>query len=158
MSTRTKSEAGILVLVVFLLGLLVGGVGYRLWGARVFGSTATTSPMRGPQGRGGGPPQSFSSRLGLTPDQQKQLDAIFHEFGPQFQALDTQYHSQRDAIRKDSRDKIRAILTADQQTKFDEMMKEQDSRGRGRGPGGPGGPPPGGDHGPGQGGPHGPGF
>jgi hypothetical protein len=154
--TRTKSEAGILVLVVFLLGLLVGGVGYRLWGARVFGSAPNASSMRGPQGRGG-PPQPLGARLNMTPDQQKQLDAIYHEYGPQFEALDTQYRSQRDALRKDSRDKIRAILTGDQQTKFDEMMKEQDSRGRGRGPG-PGGPPPGGDHGPGQGGPHGPGF
>lgn len=150
--TKTKSEAGILVLVVFLLGLLVGGVGYRLWGARVFSSSNSGTPMRGQQGRGGPPP--LSTRLNMTPDQQKQLDAIFHEYGPQFQAMDAQYRSQRDALRKESRDKIRAILTADQQAKFDEMMKEQDAHGRGRGPGGP---PPGGNRGPGQG-PHGPGF
>ena len=158
-SAKTKSEAGILVLVVFVLGILVGGVGYRLWGARVFGSTATL-PMRGPQGRGG-PPQPWSVRLGLSPDQQKQLDAIFHEGKPQFDAIQAQMlplQAQWNALRMQNREKVRAILTPDQQAKFDEMMKQEDSRGRGRGPGGPGGPPPGGGSKPGQG-PHGgPGF
>lgn len=146
-SAKTRSEAGVLVLVVFILGILVGGVGYRLWGARVFGGSAP--PVHGPQGRGGGPPQPWSVRLGLSPDQQKQLDAIFNEYRPQFQALD----AQRRALNLQSRDKFRAILTPDQQAKFDEITKE----GRGRGPGGPGGPPPGAGGGPRQG-PHGPGF
>ena len=154
-SAKTKSEAGILVLVVFVLGILVGGVGYRLWGARVFGSTAT-SPMRGPQGRGG--PQPWSVRLGLSPDQQKQLDAIFSEGKPQFDAIQAQMQplqAQWNALRMQNREKVRAILTPDQQAKFDEMMKQEDARGRGRGPGGP---PPGGGNKPGQG-PHGgPGF
>jgi hypothetical protein len=42
------------------------------------------------------------------------------------------------------RARIRAILTSDQQVKFDAMMKENDSHGRGRGPG----PQPGGGPGP----------
>jgi hypothetical protein len=165
-NSRTKSEAGLLVLVVFLLGLLVGGVGYRMWGYRVFGFNGDT--RGGPQGRG---PQrgSFSAQMGLSADQQKQLDAIFSNSHPQFQALDDQYHSQRKALFDQLRQQIRAILTPEQQAKFDEMVKEQDARGRGRGPGGPGGPggpprlgPPGGGPGGPQGsGPddhHGPGF
>jgi hypothetical protein len=40
---------------------------------------------------------------------------------------------------------MRAMLTPDQQTKFDAMMKDEDAHGRGRGPGGPG---PGGPGGP----------
>jgi len=136
---RTKREAGLLVLVVFILGVLVGGVGYRLAGARVF------SAHGGPHQ----PPPPLGQQLGLNADQQKQLDAIWADTKTQFQAVD----AQRNAIRMQSRDKVRAILTPDQLAKFNAMMKEADShshpgdRGPGdRGPGdhGPGGP----DHGP----------
>ncbi|HKQ88333.1 MAG TPA: periplasmic heavy metal sensor [Candidatus Acidoferrales bacterium] len=145
-NSKTKSETGLLVLVVFALGLLVGGVGNHLWGAHVWGS--------GPQQRGAGHPpppgQSFSARMGLSPDQQKQLDAIFDDTHPQFQALD----AQREALHLQVRAKIRAILTPDQQVRFDAMVKDQEAHGRG----GPnrGGPPPGRDgHGPDH---RGPGF
>jgi Spy/CpxP family protein refolding chaperone len=136
-NSKTKSEAGLLVLAVFVLGLLVGAVGNQLWGAHVWGSTRS-----GHAGPGHPPPQgpSFSQRMGLSADQQKQLDAIFNDSHPQFQALD----SQREALHLQLRAKIRAILTPEQQAKFDEMVKDQDAHGRGHG-----GPPPGADHGPG---------
>ena len=142
---RTKREAGLLVLVVFILGVLVGGVGYRLAGARVFG---------GPPAHGGqrpGPPPPLGQQLGLSADQQKQLDGIWADTKTQVQAVD----AQRNAIRMQTRDKIRAILTPDQLTKFNAMIKDMDSHNHSgdRGPGGrgPGGGP---DHGPHQG----PGF
>lgn len=137
-NSRTKGEAGLLVLVVFILGLLVGGVGNHLWGAHVWGSTRQDH-----SGTGRPPQGSFSARMGLSPDQQKQLDAIFNDTHPQFQALD----AQREALHLQVRARIRAILNPDQQVKFDAMMKEQDARGRGPNRGGP---PPGRDgHGPG---------
>ena len=128
-NSKTKSEAGLLVLVVFALGLLLGGVGNHLWGAHVWGSGP-------PRGAGHPPPpgQSFSARMGLSPDQQKQLDAIFNDTHPQFQALD----AQREALHLQVRARIRAILTPDQQVKFDAMTKDQDARGRGPNHGGPG--------------------
>ncbi|HKQ88696.1 MAG TPA: periplasmic heavy metal sensor, partial [Candidatus Acidoferrales bacterium] len=110
-NSKTKSEAGLLVLVVFALGLLVGGVGNHLWGAHVWSS--------GPPHR----PQPISQVLGLSADQQKQLDAILNDTHPQFQALD----AQREALHLQVRAKIRAILTPDQQVKFDAMVKDQDA-------------------------------
>lgn len=146
-SVRTKSEAGLLVLLVFLLGVLVGGEGYHLWGSRVFGNN--DQPMgRGP-GRGGPPRVPLGQQLNLSPDQQKQLDAIWADARPRFQAIDQQKNEQWSEATMQVRDKIRAILTPDQLTKFNAMMKDWDSRhqgDRGRGPGGPPrlGPPPGG--------------
>jgi hypothetical protein len=142
---RTKREAGLLVLVVFILGVLVGGVGYRLAEARVFsGPPAHGGPHQGP------PPAPLGQALGLSADQQKQLDAIWADTKTQTQTVD----SQRNAIRMQTRDKIRAILTPDQLTKFNAMIKDMDSHSHpgDRGPGGrgPGGP----DHGSRQG----PGF
>jgi Spy/CpxP family protein refolding chaperone len=146
-NSRTKSEAGLLVLAVFILGLLVGGVGNHLWGAHVWGSQAPPQSAGRPQ-----PPQPISKVLGLSPDQQKQLDAIFNDTHPQFEAL----AQQRQALRAQTGARIRAILTPEQQVKFDAMTKERDSRGRGPNRGGP----PAGGHGPGPGAaPHqGPGF
>lgn len=136
-SAKTKSEAGILVLVVFILGLLVGGVGNHLWGARVWSSSAPSRGNVHPQPPG----PSLSQRLQLSSDQQKQLDAIFNDSRTQLQAVDTQ----RNTIRMQTRARIRDILTPDQQTKFDAMIKDMDSHGRGPNRG-PGGPPPGGPH------------
>jgi Spy/CpxP family protein refolding chaperone len=134
-SARTKSEAGILVLVVFILGLLVGVVGNHLWGTRVWSSSSA------PQHPNGRPPgQSMAQRLQLTPDQQKQMDAIRDDMRTQFQTEDAKHNETIMQFRA----RIRAILTSDQQVKFDAMMKENDSHGRGRGPG----PQPGGGPGP----------
>jgi hypothetical protein len=131
-SARTKSEAGLLVLVVFLLGILVGGEGYHLWGARVFGNE------NGPMHNGRGAPPPLGQTLQLSPDQQKSLDAIWADTRAQFQASD----AQRNQIRMQTRDKVRAILTPDQLTKFNAMMKDVDAHQRpgdrgpdGRGPG-----------------------
>jgi Spy/CpxP family protein refolding chaperone len=133
-NARAKSEAGLLVLVVFVLGVLVGGVGNHLWDAHVISA--------GRPGNGHPPGTSLSQLLQLTSDQQKQLDAIFNDSRPQLQALDAQHN----ALRAQTRARIRAILTPDQQVKFDAMTKDQDSHGRGpnRGPGPPpgAGPPP----------------
>ncbi|MGH9571992.1 MAG: hypothetical protein ACRD40_00460, partial [Candidatus Acidiferrales bacterium] len=94
-NSKTKGEAGLLVLVVFILGLLVGGVGNHIWGAHVWGSTRPDHA-----GPGHPPPSgSFSARMGLSADQQKQLDAIYNDTHPQFLALD----SQREALHQQVR-------------------------------------------------------
>jgi hypothetical protein len=131
-SARTKSEAGLLVLVVFLLGVLVGGEGYHLWGSRVFGNNdnMNNGPMR--NGRGA-PPPPLGQTLQLSPDQQKQMDAIWADAW-------TQLQSERNQTRTQTRDKIRAILTPDQLAKFNAMIKDMDSHPH-PGDRGPGGPP-----------------
>lgn len=127
-TVRTKRQAGILVFLVFLLGLLVGGVGNHLWGARVWGGNPP--PRRTPMSPGGFL-ADMTQKLQLTPDQQKQLEAILDNTRAQMQAND----QKRNEIRMATRAQIRALLTPEQQTKFDEMGP----RGRGdRGQGGPG--------------------
>ncbi len=105
-------------------------------------------PPGGPGGRGGMNPerrlQMMKEQLGLSDDQTKQIKAIMDEDRGKMEGVraDTSL-SQDDArakmmeINKDQNSRIRALLTADQQTKFDEMMQRQR-----RGPGGPGGAPP----------------
>ena len=46
-NTKKRGEAAVLVLVVFLLGALLGGVGNHVWGERVWGKQViNTQPTR----------------------------------------------------------------------------------------------------------------
>ena len=74
-TTKAKREAAVLFLVVFLLGVLLGGVGVHLWGERVLGGPAPVNPN---------PTRAqviaqCTHELQLTPDQQKQMVAIIDD-------------------------------------------------------------------------------
>jgi Spy/CpxP family protein refolding chaperone len=116
----------------------------------------STPPQSGGQygGRGGrGGMQGhqiefLTKKLDLTPDQVTQVTAIDADTWKQTKALheDTTI-AQADKrakmmdIHKASQDKIRALLTPDQQTKFDALQAEMKNR-MGNRHGGQGGPPP----------------
>jgi Spy/CpxP family protein refolding chaperone len=107
----------------------------------------------GPQhGRGGGMGEHqlefLTKKLNLTPDQVTQVKAINDDARKQMMALreDTSI-AQADKrakmmdIQKASQDKIRALLTDDQKTKFDALQAQMRER-RGDHGGGDGPPPP----------------
>ena len=115
---KTRREAALLVFVVFLLGLLVGGVGNHLWGERVWGHQVP--PRQGP------PPRAeivsaFTRELQLTPDQQQKIGAIIDETRAGMQA-------QHEKLRQEGRERMRAILTPEQQTKFDQFLQRIDEQ------------------------------
>jgi periplasmic protein CpxP/Spy len=101
----------------------------------------------GRMGGGRGQVEMLTQRLNLTGDQQTQVKAINEDSMKQMMALrnDTSL-SQDDRrskmmdVRKASQDKIRAILTDEQKTKYDAMLAEMRERMKERGQGGP--PPP----------------
>jgi periplasmic protein CpxP/Spy len=101
---------------------------------------APASPQ-GPPREGGGPRggrsqvEMLTKRLNLTTDQQAQVKAIDEDTGKQMMALrnDTslsqdERRSKMMEIRKGSQDKIRAILTDEQKTKYDAMQAEMRER------------------------------
>jgi Spy/CpxP family protein refolding chaperone len=120
-ATKARSEAAILVAVVFLLGVLLGGVGNHLWGERVWGMRADV-----PSSQQKHLDAQLTQELDLSPDQQKQLHIVVEETQAKWRALYGPLEGQRAQIRKESRDDMRAILTADQQVKFDAFMKRLD--------------------------------
>jgi Spy/CpxP family protein refolding chaperone len=123
--SKTRTEAAALVFVVFLLGVLVGGLGGHLWGERVWGHQG---PIHA------GPPSreqivsDLTHELQLTPDQQKQLGSIIDETRTQVRALYAPLDGQHDQIRLQGRSRIRAILTPEQQPKFDAFMQKIDEQ------------------------------
>lgn len=93
-------------------------------------------PQRGPGGRGGERQLEFlTKKLNLTPDQVTQVKAIEDDARKQSMAVrddasiagPDKRTKMRD-IHKASQDKIRALLTDDQKTKFDELQAEMRDR------------------------------
>ena len=107
--------------VVFLLGVLLGGVGTHLWGERVWGMRADApAPQQKHLSA------ELTQELQLTADQQKQLHVIIEDTQAKWRALYGPLEGQRDEIREESHDQMRAILTPEQKPKFDAFMKRVD--------------------------------
>jgi periplasmic protein CpxP/Spy len=102
----------------------------------------------GPGGMRGNQVEFLTKKLNLTPDQVTQVKAIDADTMSQMKALreDTSVagpdkRAKMMDIHKASQDKIRALLTDDQKTKFDALQAQMQER-RGNHGGGDGPPPP----------------
>jgi Spy/CpxP family protein refolding chaperone len=123
-TTKARREAAALFFVVFLLGVLLGGVGVHLWGERVLGEAkpVNTNPTRAQV------IAQCTHELQLTPDQQKQMIAIIDDTRAKWAALYAPLDSKKQQIGLDGRAHIRAILTPEQQVKFDDLMRRIDEQ------------------------------
>src|ERR1700677_2238426 len=119
--TRTKSEAGFLVLVVFVLGVLVGGLGNHVWGQRVWG-------MRNERPSHRDFLAEFTQRLDLTPAQQAQVKAIAEDTTQQWRDLYDPIDHKRDEISAVSRERLGAAMTPEQLPKFEELIPKLDAQ------------------------------
>jgi Spy/CpxP family protein refolding chaperone len=120
-NAKTRGEAAILVIVVFLLGALLGGVGNHVWGERVWGKQISVAhPSRDQL------VSSLTQELQLNADQQQQLGAIIDETRSQIHAIYTPVDVQRESLRQNGRARIRAILTPEQKPKFEAFMHHLD--------------------------------
>lgn len=100
-------------------------------------ATAPTNapPVEGKHhGRGGNPVERLTKALNLTAEQQTQVKAIYDEQQPQRKAIfDDQSLSREDKmakmkeLRTAADAKVRALLTPEQQTTFDELAQKQHS-------------------------------
>jgi Spy/CpxP family protein refolding chaperone len=148
----TMLRKAILQVAIFALGLTV----LSALPARAQDPSAPPTPPQGQAGpRHGGMRGNqvdfLAKKLDLTPDQVTQVKAIDEDTWKQMKALreDTSVagpdkRAKMMDIHKSSQDKIRGLLTADQQTKFDALQEQMRERREhhGDGPGGPPPPPP----------------
>jgi hypothetical protein len=108
--------------LTFLLGVVVGGasVYYYAW---------STGRWHRPFNR-----QSFvqrvKSELNLSDTQVPQLEQILEGSTSRFAAAQQQSDAQLNAIRQETRNQIRQILTPEQSQKFDELVRRWDERRR----------------------------
>jgi hypothetical protein len=126
-SNNARLEAAALVSVVFLLGLLLGGVGNHLWDERVQGQGQTAAQLNLKPTRDQRV-NDLTQRLQLTPEQQKQVGAVFDDTVSKWKALYAPLDADHEQIRQQGRANIRAILTPDQQIKFDDFLRQLDEQ------------------------------
>ncbi|MGA8036393.1 MAG: hypothetical protein WA823_04575 [Candidatus Acidiferrales bacterium] len=120
-NTKTRSEAAVLVLIVFLLGAIAGATANHLWGERVWGKQLPpASPTREQI------VEHMTKELNLTPDQQQQFGTIVDDTRSKIHSEYSAADVQRDQLRRAGRDRIRAILTPGQRPKFDAIMQKLD--------------------------------
>jgi len=120
-TTKARSEAALLVAVVFVLGVLLGVVGNHVWGESVWGMREATPPPNHLS-------VELTQELQLTPDQQKQLNGIIADTQSKWRALYAPLEPQRTDIREQSHEQMRKLLTPEQLPKFDAFMRRLDEQ------------------------------
>ena len=106
--------------LTFLLGIIVGGAGMFFYGW--YGGHWHRHPRKEVIVR------RLTHDLNLSEAQVQQLGPIVDDSMKKYSALQVQVDPQFRAIREESRKQIRQILTPEQATKFDELVRRMDER------------------------------
>lgn len=123
---KARRDAAILFIAVFVLGVVFGGLGDRLWNQRVSGEqTPVVSTAHQTRDQ---LIDNFCQAVRITPEQRKQLVGIMDDTSAKWKALYAPLNPQKEAIRQEGRARIRAILTPSQVPKFEEYMKRVDEQ------------------------------
>jgi Spy/CpxP family protein refolding chaperone len=116
-------KAALWVGVIFLLGAALGGMlGY------VFAhhTAMAAPPLLTEAEKRAQKVQRLTQELRLVPDQQKQLEAIIASVQAQYRAIRQSTEPQINEARQKGRDQIRAFLTPEQKSKFEEFLRRLD--------------------------------
>ena len=116
-------KAALWISAVFILGLALGGaVGYLVAHRTVSADAAPLSD----DARRHQKVAVLTKELDLTTGQQNQIDAIFLDSQVQFQAIHKQSDPLMEEVRQKTRNRVRGVLTAEQQPKFEEFLRKLD--------------------------------
>lgn len=122
-NVSAKRKAAIWVGLVFLLGAALGGVlGYLF----TYRSYAYQTTQHSDQARRQQRVAELTQDLGLTHEQQQQLDSIITRMQVEFKGVRKQIDPQIEGVRQRGRNEIRAILTPEQKPKFEEFLQRLD--------------------------------
>ena len=124
---KYKTGAALLLVAVFLLGGITGGVTHNLYRDHVK-AAGPRQPIR----RDGA--EEFAQALNLDAKQKETLEAIFKQGREHYRALSQQFRPQYEALRNETHEQIRQILREDQKVRFEEFLKEMNKRRRERMP------------------------
>jgi Spy/CpxP family protein refolding chaperone len=112
-----RHKALLIIFSAFSLGVLTGILAMNLF------------PHRPPTGAPGpaGVMDELAREVKLDAGQRTQVEQILAETRQKFEALQDQTRPQFNEIRQASRTRIRAVLTPEQQTRYDEWNRKRDA-------------------------------
>src|SRR4051812_37467564 len=109
-------------LAVFVLGCVTGAALDSAYRLRAAGHRRPPQPQREEFF------ESLQKNLGLDERQSAQIRAVIDETREGYRQLRIEVRPRYDALRRDGRARIRALLTPEQQQQFDRMTAERDAR------------------------------
>ncbi|MBI3951485.1 MAG: hypothetical protein HY314_13625 [Acidobacteria bacterium] len=117
-------QATLMVISVFVLGFVAGGLSVNYYHSRAEGKIAAPSPHQ--HANPEQVIQKLTKELNLTAEQSQVIRQILAETRQEYSKLRQEARPRFHAIREQSRSRIRATLNPDQQAKFDEWVRRRD--------------------------------
>jgi hypothetical protein len=121
---RSKTSATLILIATFAMGGIAGGISHSLYQSRIALRNSRSAVQPNPQGI----TAALGGYLNLDPAQKDQLKEIVSRSRERYRALSQQFSPQYDQIRNETRQQIRNLLRADQQGKFEEFLRDMDTR------------------------------
>jgi flagellar basal body-associated protein FliL len=123
--TSTTRKAALWVGLVFLLGAAIGGMaGYVFAHQKYTVTNAAASPSDA--ARRAQKVHELTSLVNLTPEQSQQVDAVIADVQSQMKSIRKTLDPKLGEVRQQGRERIRAILSAEQRPKFEAFIQKLD--------------------------------
>jgi hypothetical protein len=126
---RGNLPIALYLLLVFMSGAVVGALGYRAYKPPTASSNAPSPEDARRQYL-----HEMQTRAHLSPEQIQRLSVIMDETRARFHASREQHNLEVKQIGEQQRAKVRAILTADQLPRVEQLWKERDVRAKQQNP------------------------
>jgi len=120
-TARTRLKMWSVLVGVFVLGTITGAALSGLYRSRASGSETREKAMHERF-------ENMRRELSLTDEQTTAVRAIIDETRNEYRALRAELRPRFEEPRQKARTRIRALLTPDQQKKFDAMVAQQDAQ------------------------------
>jgi Spy/CpxP family protein refolding chaperone len=127
--------------IAFYVGLIFAcGVALGVFGHSLYVVTTVASKTLKPEELRKKRLAEMQVRMKLSDDQVSRINSIYDETRAKFHEVRERYRPEMDSLEKVQRDKVRAVLSPEQQAEYEKMLKEREEQqkqngGRGPGPG-----------------------
>jgi flagellar basal body-associated protein FliL len=128
-TTSTTRKAALWVGLVFLLGAALGGMAGYVFAHQKYAVTNAAAPPSD-AARRAQKVQELTSLVNLTPEQSQQVDAVIADVQSQMKSIRKTLDPQLSEVRQKGRERIRAILSAEQRPKFEAFIQKLDEERR----------------------------
>ena len=127
-NSNSQSKARLIVVSVFVIGFAAGALALNLY-EKLSRSSPNNTPRNGTEFL----LKRMNDNVGLSSDQQDQIKKILDETNDKYKDLRTEmeprikdFLPRFNAVRQESRDRIRALLNPEQLPKYEQMVTEHD--------------------------------
>jgi LPS O-antigen subunit length determinant protein (WzzB/FepE family) len=123
--TSTTRKAALWVGLVFLLGAAIGGMAGYVFAHQKYTVTNAAAPPSD-AARRAQKVHELTSLVNLTPEQSQQVDAVIADVQSHMKSIRKTLDPQLGEVRQQGRERIRAILSAEQRPKFEAFIQKLD--------------------------------